>query len=104
MLSLAAFGAAAEKGRKHAAETKHSVYSLAADVKTRIKFINGSSQVRKIYWMNYDGKRKLYNTLKGGDSYTQETFLTHPWLITDKDGNALALYYPDSEPRTVWLR
>jgi hypothetical protein len=43
----------------------------------------------------------LYQTLEDDESYEQDTFLTHPWVITDADDNAWYVYFPDAQPRTV---
>ena len=31
----------------------------------------------------------------------QQTYVTHPWLITDADDNAWDVYFPDAQPRIV---
>ena len=66
-----------------------------------IKFVNKSGKTVKVYWLDYDGDRKLYETLKDGESYEQQTYLTHPWVITDENDDAWYVYFPDAQPRTV---
>jgi hypothetical protein len=35
------------------------------------------------------GRRKHYKTLNPGQSYTQSTFATHPWIAVDPSGRCL---------------
>jgi hypothetical protein len=86
--------------KKHPAEEK-GVKSVNSDVEAKIKFDNKSGKTTKVYWLDFDGNRKLYQTLKDGESYEQETFLTHPWVITDENDNAWYVYFADAQPRLV---
>lgn len=95
---LLAPGAHAET--QHAAE-RSGLRSGPSLVEASLNFINRSGQTLKVYWLDSSGKRVLYKTLKPQQGYTQLTFLTHPWLITDADDNAWYLYYADAQPRTV---
>lgn len=70
---------------------------------TKITFVNGSAQAIRIYWIDYNGNRVLYQTLSPGEEYGLNTFLHHPWVITDEDGNAWAVYYPEAQPRRVTI-
>jgi C-terminal processing protease CtpA/Prc len=88
----------------HSAEQERLAHSQASQIQTAITFSNGSGQVRKVYWLDYNGERVLYRELQPGESYEQQTYLTHPWLITDAQGNGLAVYYPDSVPRVIQLK
>lgn len=83
------------------AEKKGLIKSIESNYKTRIEFKNNTDQTIKIYWIDYDGNRKIYASLKENEKFNQNTFLTHPWLITDKENNALNIYYPDSKKRTI---
>jgi hypothetical protein len=93
------FSAAAD-GKKHPAEEK-GLKSHDGDVETVITFVNKSGKSVKVYWLDYEGERKEYATVTDGDKYEQQTFLTHPWLITDEKDNAWYVYFPDAQPRTV---
>ena len=85
---------------KHPAEEK-GIKSVDGEVEAKIEFENKSGKTVKVYWLDYEGNRQLYQTLKDGESHEQETFLTHPWLITDEDDNAWYLYFPDAQPRSI---
>jgi tetratricopeptide (TPR) repeat protein len=49
----------------------------------------------RLYWLDFGGKRKLYATIKPGTQYTQQTFDTHSWVVTDADDKCLAVLVPD---------
>ena len=103
LLSLSFIVACPLSGRaekKHLAEEK-GIKSVNSDVEAKIKFDNKSGKTVKVYWLNFDGNRELYQTLKDGESHEQETYLTHPWVITDENDNAWYVYFPDAQPRTV---
>lgn len=92
---------AAPAETKHPAETK-GVKALTGNFETELKFVNKSGVTVKIYWIDYEGQRKLYSTLKRGETYEQKkAYLTHPWLVTDNSDNAWYIYYPDAQPRTI---
>jgi hypothetical protein len=55
---------------------------------TTIEFVNATSQRVKVYWLDFQGHRVLYNQLDAGKSYVQRTFLPHPWVVTDASDSA----------------
>ena len=87
----------------HPAEVEKIAYSVSGKYRTTISFLNRSGETRKIYWLDYQGKRKLYQVLLAGQEHGLDTFLTHTWLITDKNDMALDIYYPDTKERVVEL-
>ena len=91
-------------GMLHPAENEGAVFTVASTFKTQIKFVNDSGKTVKIFWMDQNKTRQLKATLKDGKDEKFDTFITHPWLVTDKDENAIAIYWPDTEPRTVKLK
>ena len=98
LIVLVSSSAFAEK--KHPAEEKE-LKSLPNEIDTKINFINKSGKTIKVYWIDFDGDRKLYHTLDKDDSYEQDTFVNHAWVITDEDDNAWYVYFPDAQPRTI---
>lgn len=75
--------------------------SRSGKVTTEITFINQRQQPVKIYWLDYSGKRKFYAQIQPGDRVVQQTYVTHPWVVTDASNNCLDVYYPDGQPRIV---
>jgi hypothetical protein len=86
--------------KKHPAEEK-GLKSGDSDVETRITFVNKSGKTIKVYWLDQDGDRQHYQTMKDGESHEQHTYLTHPWLITDEDDNAWYVFFADAQHRSV---
>ena len=89
---------ALEPGSRHAAEIA-KIVSGPDLVPVPMVFQNNTAGIRKVYWLDYKGERQLYRELKPGESCEIGTYLGHPWVVTDADGNALALYYPDGQRR-----
>jgi hypothetical protein len=75
--------------------------SISSDTKSQITFINKSGQEVKIYWLDFSGRRVLYTILEANKSYSQQTYLTHPWLVTDGRDNTLNIFFADAQPRVV---
>lgn len=81
-----------------------SLRSLSFEGKTFITFINETSKDVKLYWIDYDGGRIFYGTLKSGESKRQKVYLTHPFVLTDRNDKCLAIYLPTLEPSVAILR
>ena len=62
-----------------------------------LTFANQTDGEVRVQWLDYSGNRVHYNTLAVAESYTQPTFLTHPWIALDADGNCLGLWLPESD-------
>lgn len=80
-----------------------SIRSTSFDTPTQVEFINNSPEAVRIYWINYNGVRVLYNSLQPGQSYVQLTFVTHPWVVTDTNDSCRGIYFPAPEPGRVVL-
>jgi hypothetical protein len=72
----------------------HELKSIKGNVQTFIFFKNQSNSTIKIYWLDYYGKRKLYNTLFPSQQWREHTYLTHPWMITDENDQCLGIFLP----------
>ncbi len=72
-----------------------SLKSTDGSTPTAITFTNPGPAARNVYWLDYFGQRQPYNLgLSGGTSYTQQTYLTHPWVITDSGNNCQQIFMP----------
>jgi von Hippel-Lindau disease tumor suppressor protein len=78
--------------------------STEATVTTSISFVNQTSGAIKVLWIDYTGQRVLYNTLDRGASYTQPTFVTHPWLVTDASDRCLSIVVPSPQPTRATIQ
>lgn len=88
----------------HQAEVDGAAYSVSGKFKTNIRFLNRSGEIRKIFWLDYEGNRRLFKELLPGQEHRLNTYLTHPWLITDKNDMALDIYFPDTKERVIELK
>lgn len=52
-------------------------------------FTNASSRTVNVIWISFDCAEVLYQTLGPGQSYLQNTYLTHPWIVRDASSGAL---------------
>ncbi len=48
-----------------------------------LQFANHTDRIVNVYWINYDCTEELYMTLGPGKSYSQDSFVTHPWVVRD---------------------
>jgi hypothetical protein len=64
-------------------------------------FSNQTDGDISLYWLDYNGHRKLYNTIENGKAKGQATFITHPWLITDARGDCIEIVMPGRNTQTV---
>ncbi len=67
---------------------------------TRVTFENKRRQPVKVYWIGYDGVRKLYHTLPPNDKRDQNTYAKATWLITGANDQPLG-YFITGVPESV---
>jgi von Hippel-Lindau disease tumor supressor len=77
------------------------VRSLNSRISTAITFRNATTQKANILWIGFTGNRTLYRVLEPNENYTQRTFATHAWIVTDSDNNCLAFYIATSSPQVA---
>ena len=70
---------------------------------TKLTFLNRSGATRNIVWLDFHSKAKSYGHLKNGEQIELDTFLTHPWMVTDSAGACLQIVMPASGGRVVEL-
>ncbi len=76
--------------------------SIHSNTPTQVTFANESALDFEVYWIDYGGQEKLYRTLAPGESYTQNTFATHPWIVRERRSKiAVASLTADEAPRTL---
>jgi len=79
------------------------VKSLNSATPAKITFINKSGMYRSIMWLDFKGRPKDYANLNSGQEVTLDTFLTHPWMVTDGPGNCVEIVMPHAGTRVVTL-
>lgn len=56
-----------------------------------VTFDNQTAADLKVYWIDFNGKRKFYNDLKAHSKYNQATYVGHVWVVADASGQCLKL-------------
>jgi hypothetical protein len=79
------------------------IKSIDGKQPTVITFLNDYGSPVRQHWLDYSGQRKFYSTIKQGESHTQPTFFTHPWMITDSADKCIAIYMPDGRGNPVTI-
>ncbi len=68
--------------------------SRDSDAPVTVTFVNRTDGLRSVMWINFEGTPVEYASLNPGQSYTINTFLTHPWMFTDGPGNCIEMFMP----------
>ena len=76
---------------------------MVSEEKTKLTFINRSGATRNIMWLDFDSKAKSFGRLKNGEQIELDTFVTHPWMVTNSSGACLQIVEPDAGGRVVEL-
>jgi hypothetical protein len=69
-----------------------SLRSAVANQPISLNVLNKTSRNINIIWINYQGGRQLYRTIGPNQNWNQQTYVTHPWLLTDVSGNCLGAF------------
>ena len=75
--------------------------SVQGTTSTVLQIRNGSGAVRDLYWLDYNGRRVFYSRLAPGQDVTQQTYATHPWVVTDSNGRCVSIFI--ATPREGWI-
>ena len=91
---LAALGLAAIASvpEAQAAFCSTNVKSKNSNTPVKVTFVNKSGAFRGVMWADFNGKLVPYANLQPGQSYTVNTFATHPWVFTDGPGNCVEMW------------
>ena len=80
-----------------------SLRSLNSDTRASITFRNQSGMMRGIMWVDFQGQLKPYADLQSGQQVVFDSYLTHPWMVTDGPGNCLRIVLPEPGGSVVVL-
>jgi hypothetical protein len=81
------------------ASQEPSLRSAGGGPETFIDFANARGEPVIVYWLDYDGRRQQYAVLQPGQSYRQQTYVGHPWVVTNGQGIGLVCFLP--APQTL---
>ena len=59
-----------------------------------VRFINIWPSTIRTFWIDYEGKPKLYATLRQYEAYDQQTNAGHPWAAVNEMGHCVAVFVP----------
>jgi hypothetical protein len=80
---------------------EHGLRSLNDNTPATILFVNHSSVVVQTFWLDFTGKRVFYARIPVAASYTQRTWITHPWIVADLSATCLTLHITGTRADTV---
>ncbi len=83
---------------------ERNLRSVQGNVHTSMKFVNRTNHEVRSYWLDYSGRRVFYKAIAPNGNYTQPTFQTHPWVITDQRDNCLDIYVSNQPSAVVEIR
>lgn len=59
---------------------------------TSITFINRTETDVDIFWIDSEGRRQRYATVRPGEQHRQHTFAGHAWLVANAEGGTVAVF------------
>ncbi len=81
-----------EKLAARSPEEEPQLKARSSTQPTVVVFDNRTSDDLSLFWLDFQGKRKAYGQVRAGDRSSQNTFATHPWLLTRADGKPAAIF------------
>lgn len=84
-------------------QAEGNLRSLSSQISTNIQFINRKPFRVKIYWIDFTGKRQHYFDLEPNEVRDQQTFVSHPWIVTEAGANqpCINIFFPNEKPGMV---
>ncbi len=71
-----------------------SARSERSDIPVNVVFRNLADGYRSVMWIGFDGMPVEYANLNPGETFSVNTYVTHPWMITDGPGNCIEMFMP----------
>jgi hypothetical protein len=82
-------------------DEEKNLRSLDTKNPTSISFTNKSEKTKRVYWLNHAGKRVLYATLKRDQFKSIQTYISHPWVVTNISDECEVIYMPTPDKQEV---
>jgi uncharacterized protein (TIGR03437 family) len=80
-----------------------SLKSPSSSYPVTLQFVNDTSGLISVYWIDFNGFQEFYMALAPGASFYQPTFSSHIWLVTDSAGQCLGVYIAGTTSATVTI-
>ncbi|WP_373235694.1 VHL beta domain-containing protein [Cohaesibacter celericrescens] len=90
--------------RNNSCQTLGNQISRNSNRPVTVKFVNRSGEFRSVMWIDFKGQPTHYADLNPGQSFTINTFVTHPWMFTDGPGNCIEMFMPKRGSRTFNIK
>lgn len=87
-------GAQPDDPRWATCEVYEGERSRKSDVPVTVTFQNNSGAMRGVMWIDFNGRPVEYANLNPGESFSIQTFMSHPWMFTDGPGNCIEVFMP----------
>ena len=81
-----------------AGRTIHPSRTSDDQTETSIHFINRLDQEVNVFWLDENGERQAYGSLKPTEERDQHTFVGHAWLIAAHNGDLISVYDAGNQP------
>lgn len=78
--------------------------SVNSENPTTLQIVNKTAAPVKLYWLDYEGRRKSYGEIPPFGRQSQSTYVGHPFILTDRLERGLAIFVPVAEPGIAILR
>jgi hypothetical protein len=76
---------------------ENTLRSIDDKTMTEVIFFNQSPAPIRTYWLDHQGNRKFGSEIRPGDSYVQQTYVTHPWVVTKSAARTcVAIFQPET--------
>ena len=93
-----------QQGSGQTCKEERGLRSVQGHVNTTMHFVNKRDQEIRTYWLDYQGRRVFYKAIPAKGRYTQPTFQTHPWVVTDQRDNCLGVFVSNNPSGTAEIR
>lgn len=75
--------------------------SRGTGAETEITFVNQTAAEVEVFWMDLEGQKRRYATLKPAERWAQHTYAGHVWLVADKAGKVLGVFEATAQRSTA---
>lgn len=78
--------------------------SVDSGIPITIEITNVTENYRGVLWLDYQGHPVDYQGLNGRQSYTQQTFVGHPWMFTNGPGDCMQITIPQEDTIQIEIK
>jgi cytoskeletal protein RodZ len=71
----------------------YTPHSYRGNISIYLDVKNRTNHSINVYWVDYKGKHVLKGTMKPNHTWTQTTWIDHPWVFEDANDSTVYLYY-----------